>query len=108
MGRRGRMFCVGLGVLVGNGWVEDAAELGDKGKAAGCVRRRLCCRYFGLSVLAIIQCRTVSFSRRNQSLRNKSGSLAIFAASADHRRGRSQGSQGGDGLLAQVGIWAAE
>jgi hypothetical protein len=30
-------FCVGLGVLVGKGWVEDAAELGDEGKAAGCV-----------------------------------------------------------------------
>ena len=27
------MFCVGLGVLVGNGWVEDTAELGDEGKA---------------------------------------------------------------------------
>ena len=35
MGRRGRMISRGLGVLVGNGWVEDAAELGDKGKAAG-------------------------------------------------------------------------
>jgi hypothetical protein len=33
----GAMFCVGLGVLVGTGWVEDAAELGDEGKAAGCV-----------------------------------------------------------------------
>jgi len=31
------MLCVGLGVLVGNGWVEDAAELRDEGKAAGCV-----------------------------------------------------------------------
>jgi hypothetical protein len=34
-GGAGVLFCVGLGVLVGNGWVEDAAELGDEGKAAG-------------------------------------------------------------------------
>jgi hypothetical protein len=31
------MFRVGLGVLVGRGWIEDTAELGDEGKAAGCV-----------------------------------------------------------------------
>jgi hypothetical protein len=34
------MFRVGLGVLVGKGWVEDVAELGDEGKAAGGVPPR--------------------------------------------------------------------
>ena len=37
MGRRGRMLRIGMGVLVGDGWVEDTAELGDEGKAVGCV-----------------------------------------------------------------------
>jgi hypothetical protein len=47
-------FCVGLGVLVGNGWVEDAAELGDEGKGAGRVPPApLLSLNFRLFVLAI-------------------------------------------------------
>src|SRR6516225_3899440 len=67
MGRRGRMISRGLGVLVGNGW----------GRGRGGIGGRRQSRWLGTASGFAVG---TSLSRRNQSLRNRSGSLAMFAA----------------------------